>query len=72
MHSIANLKGDGRMAKKSGSLVFLTRGGVLIPASTGNIQYGIPPETIIIPAYGHKRGAISLLAPVAMITFKNN
>jgi CRP-like cAMP-binding protein/ribonuclease BN (tRNA processing enzyme) len=34
------------MAEKTNSLVFLKRGGVLIPTSAGHIQYGIPPETI--------------------------
>lgn len=34
------------MAKNADVLVHLTRGGMLIPASTGSIQYGIPPETI--------------------------
>jgi CRP-like cAMP-binding protein len=34
------------MGEKKGSLVFLSRGGILIPASAGNIQLGIPPETI--------------------------
>ncbi len=34
------------MAEKKGSLIFLPRGGILIPASAGNVQMGIPPETI--------------------------
>jgi CRP-like cAMP-binding protein len=34
------------MVEKKGNLVFLPRGGILIPASAGNIQFGIPPETI--------------------------
>jgi len=34
------------MAEKKGYLIFLSRGGILIPASNGNIQMGIPPETI--------------------------
>lgn len=39
-------QGDGIMVEKKGTLVFLSRGGILIPASAGNIQFGIPPETI--------------------------
>lgn len=34
------------MSKTKGSLVFLPRGGILISTSAGNIQLGIPPETI--------------------------
>lgn len=34
------------MVGKKKPLVFLTRGGILIPTATGNIQFGIPPETI--------------------------
>jgi hypothetical protein len=39
-------KGEGIMSKTKGSLVFLPRGGILISTSAGNIQLGIPPETI--------------------------
>ncbi|MBN1662898.1 MAG: cyclic nucleotide-binding domain-containing protein [Deltaproteobacteria bacterium] len=34
------------MTEKTKPLFFLPRGGVLISTSTGNIQFGIPPETI--------------------------
>ncbi|MBP7230541.1 MAG: cAMP/cGMP-dependent 3',5'-cyclic-AMP/GMP phosphodiesterase [Syntrophaceae bacterium] len=34
------------MNKSKGNLVHLTRGGILIPTSAGNMQLGIPPETI--------------------------
>jgi len=34
------------MAERKPSQIFLSRGGVLIPTSGGNLQLGIPPETI--------------------------
>jgi len=34
------------MVNNMDSHIYLSRGGILIPTSGGNIQFGIPPETI--------------------------